>query len=96
MEQNFSMKATLKLQNLKCESCGNTIERKLITLTGIENLSINVESGTIAFNYKSHNTFEGVRDALETLGYPIEGDRNTIISKARSFISCAGGKIVIL
>ncbi|CAM1371493.1 Heavy metal transport/detoxification protein (fragment) [Tenacibaculum litoreum] len=34
-----------------------------------------------------------VKEKLSKLGYPEAGDKNTMVHKAKSFVSCAVGKI---
>lgn len=87
------MKATIHIQNLKCGGCAKTITSKVSTLPNITNVTIDLESSTVSFNYSDFNDAVLVKEKLKSLGYPsIEMDNSTI-SKARSFVSCASGKI---
>ena len=87
------MKTTLKIQNLKCGGCANTIITKISNIDQISDVNVNVEESTVTFTSTSKGEIENVKNKLSTLGYPIEGDNNSVISKAKSYVSCATGKM---
>ena len=87
------MKTTLKIQNLKCGGCANTIITKVSDLNQITDVNVNVEESTVTFTSTSEEEIENVKNKLSALGYPIEGDNNSVISKAKSYVSCATGKM---
>ena len=87
------MKTTVVIQNLKCEGCGNTITKNLNHIDDVSDISINVENGTVSFKYTSDETIDSVSKTLSKLGYPIEGDDNTLGAKAKSYVSCAIGRM---
>lgn len=87
------MKTTIKIQNLKCGGCANTITTKVSDLDQITDVNVNVEESTVTFTSSSEENIENVKNKLATLGYPIEGDNNSVISKAKSYVSCATGKM---
>ena len=77
------MKALLEIQNLKCNGCANTIITKLSDLKGIQDVKVDNET----------NTLTETIDLLSKLGYPEVGDKNAITTKAKSFVSCAIGRM---
>ena len=87
------MKTTIKIQNLKCGGCANTIITKVSTLENVNEVSVNVEDSTVSFNTSSEKEIENVKNKLSVLGYPAEGENNSVISKAKSYVSCATGKM---
>ncbi len=87
------MTTNLTIQNLKCGGCAHTITTKLSELHNITNVIVDVESSTVGFNHQSIKEAALVKNKLSTLGYPIEGDVNTTVSKAKSYVSCAVGKM---
>ena len=87
------MKNTLSIQNLKCGGCANTIITQLSKLDGISEVTIDNETSEVSFNSISENEIEIVKDKLAHLGYPIVGDSNSIPTKAKSFVSCAVGRM---
>jgi copper chaperone len=87
------MKTTLKIQNLKCGGCAHTIITKLNSLEGIKNVSVDTETNTVSFENELTNGVESTTTLLSKLGYPVDGDTNSIGKKAKSFISCAVGRL---
>lgn len=87
------MRTTLYLQNLKCDGCESTIINKLSALEGIFNISIKMQYATVTFEHETKEVIETVKRMLSKIGYPPFGDKNTLGKKAKSYISCATGKI---
>lgn len=87
------MKTELVIQNLKCGGCAHTITTKVSELDAINNVEVNVENSTVSFIHNSIDDLNFVTNKLLSLGYPVEGDKNSVVSKAKSFVSCATGKI---
>lgn len=87
------MNTSILVQNLKCDGCANTITTKLSTITNISNVVVDVEESKISFNYKNVDDVLLVKEKLKTLGYPSVEDSNSLTSKAKSFVSCATGKL---
>lgn len=88
------MKTTVVIQNLKCGGCANTISTKLSKLDGVSAIVVNVENASVSFNYETDNNVIAVKNKLAAMGYPAEGDTNTIVTKTKSFVSCAKGKMM--
>ena len=87
------MKTTIDIQNLKCGGCANTITKKLSGIEGLSELEVNNDNHTVSFNYESENTFVMAKELLNDIGYPATGDKNALTTKAKSFVSCAIGRI---
>lgn len=87
------MKTTLKIQNLKCHGCANTIISKLSGLDNITEIKVNNDDDTVSFSYKNDTELSDVENLLLKLGYPVIGNDNTIVTKAKSFVSCAIGRM---
>jgi copper chaperone CopZ len=87
------METTIQIQNLKCGGCANTITKNIVVLEGITNVSVNVEESTVIFNYETEAQLVEVKEKLKTLGYPEDGATNSLGSKAKSYVSCAIGKM---
>jgi copper chaperone len=47
----------------------------------------------VSYTYASEDTLSLVQNKLAHLGYPVVGDKNTVGSKAKSYVSCAIGKM---
>jgi copper chaperone CopZ len=87
------MKTTIPIQNLKCDGCANTITKGISAIDDIKNVSVNVEDNTVTFSYETEEQVNEVKNKLKSLGYPVDGEANTLGDKAKSYVSCAIGKI---
>lgn len=87
------MKTTLILQNLKCGGCANTVTTRLSQLENISDIEVNNEENTVSFSYKDDANLEEAIHLLSKLGYPVDGEDNTLSKKAKSFVSCAIGRM---
>ena len=87
------MTTTLKIQNLKCGGCANTITSKLSGLDAINDIKVIPENNSVAFSYKNETILNDAKMLLAKLGYPVLGNKNALTTKAKSFVSCAIGRI---
>lgn len=87
------MNTTLQIQNLKCGGCAHTVSTKLTAIDNISNVSVDVESDTVSFDYIDENDLENAKIKLLALGYPAVGEANPLTAKAKSFMSCAVGRM---
>lgn len=87
------MNTTLHIQNLKCGGCAHTVTTKLSALENIENVHVDVENDTVTFDFVSENDLEIAKQKLLALGYPTMGEANPLTAKAKSFVSCAVGRM---
>lgn len=86
------MKTTIQIENLKCGGCAATIKKGILSIDTISDVNIDVEKSTVAFETTSDVT-EQVKEKLSKMGYPEVGDKNTMLHKAKSYVSCATGKM---
>jgi len=87
------MNTILYVQNLKCGGCANTITKNITAIEHISNVIIKVEESSVAFDSYTPETVELVKEKLKSLGYPEDGTANNLGSKAKSYVSCAIGKM---
>lgn len=87
------MKTTVQIQNLKCNGCATTIKNNLQKLPNIQDIEINVEDSSVSFEYAADNVLENVKKELHHLGYPLAGEENKLATKAKSYVSCAVGRM---
>ena len=92
VHQLYNYENTLKIQNLKCGGCANTIITQLSKLNGISDIDVNNEHNELAFNYVRQNLNE--LKITIYLGYPNLGEANSLPKKAKSFVSCAIGRMI--
>jgi len=86
------MKHKVNIQNLKCGGCAHTITSELNKLDGVSDVSVDENSATVSFLQDSEDVSIVVY-RLDELGYPIENDPNSLFKKAKSYVSCAVGRI---
>ena len=87
------MKTSVIVQNLKCGGCAKTITSKISELNNISNVIVNIETSSISFISKTIDEGLIVKQKLKELGYPSIDADNSILLKAKSFVSCVTGKI---
>ena len=87
------METSIIIQNLKCGGCANTIKKNLLEIHGVSSLKIDVDSSEIELSYDNEQTLVNVKEKLKNLGYPEDGEANSLGSKAKSYVSCAIGKM---
>ena len=88
------MKFTLSVQNMKCGGCAKTITSKLLELENITDVLVDVNSGTVSYESNIPEVTQSVKDKLVALGYPTVDAKNGLGDKAKSFVSCATGRLM--
>ena len=83
----------INIVNLKCNGCANTIKKGLSTIEGVNKVTVSLENSEITINDVSKEVLKEVKEKLSKMGYPEVGDANTMLHKAKSFVSCASGKL---
>jgi len=84
---------TIYIQNLKCGGCATTITKNLSEINGVSHVNVDVAESLVTFTLENAETLEIVKATLKKLGYPEDGEANSLGSKAKSFVSCAIGRI---
>lgn len=87
------MSYKIEVQNLKCGGCANTIKNGLSKLTQVSSVEVDHENGFVTVELNSEEELHFVTDKLIKLGYPPVGEENHLFTKAKSFASCAIGKV---
>ncbi|MDC8003762.1 heavy-metal-associated domain-containing protein [Aureisphaera galaxeae] len=87
------MKTEVHIQNLKCTGCEQTIMNALRKIEGVDDVSVHVENASVTFKYLSEDLLNEIHAVLSKLGYPVVGDKNPWTKQAKSYVSCAIGKM---
>ena len=87
------MKHSIKIQNLKCSGCANTITKKLNKMKDITEVSVDNETSIVSFVAADDSRLDEVKRELSSLGYPALNEENKLGKKAKSYLSCVVGKI---
>lgn len=93
LPQQNKMKYTITIQNLKCGGCANTVRNTLEKIEVLKDITIEVDKSTVNFSSHDATIIPLVEKKLLEIGYPPVGSKNSVITKAKSFVSCATGKI---
>jgi copper chaperone len=85
----------IKVENIKCGGCAGSIRKGLATLDGVGTIDVDIEGGVVEVQASEERRPEIVRK-LASMGYPETGSVQGLKSagaKARSFVSCAVGRM---
>lgn len=89
------MQQFIDVENIKCGGCAHSIVSKLSALDGVDSVEVDVENGRVKFSAEAA-LMDQVKVVLLGLGYPetgsVEGIK-AVGAKAKSFVSCAIGKV---
>ena len=90
------MKQTFKVINVKCGGCAGTLKTALKDSFGDVEVNLDVEPREITLEIEEEDIAE-LRKRLRKLGYPMADDElskfESVTTTAKSFVSCAIGKI---
>lgn len=86
------MEAKIYIENLKCGGCAATIKKGILAIEDVSEIDINVDEFLVEIQM-SNDVIVAVKEKLAKMGYPEVGDANTILHKAKSYVSCATGKM---
>jgi len=90
------MKKILQVLNVKCSGCAGTLKKELLKEFGEVTVNLDVEPREITLDVKEED-LEKLQLKLRSLGYPLTTDElstfQTVGTTAKSFVSCAIGKM---
>jgi copper chaperone len=65
-------KMTLNVEGMGCDHCVKAISEALSELSGLTNVSVNLDSGTVFFEFDSSQTpLEKIKEAITEAGYTV-------------------------
>ena len=83
---------TYKILNVKCESCAKLIKSKLLEEFGEVDINLELEPREITVKKDDYDE-DKFKSAIKNLGYPVSDDKNCLMTKMKSYVSCMIGKI---
>jgi copper chaperone CopZ len=90
------MKQIFQVENVKCEGCASTLKTKLKEKFGEVEVNLEKHPREISLEIED-SEIEDLQVSLRKMGYPFSTDElgfvDTASTKAKSFVSCAVGKI---
>lgn len=63
------------------------------TLLMVDTVTVSNDTNSVSFNYSDENSLNTSIELLSKLGYPVEGEQNSLSKKAKSYMSCAVGRM---
>ncbi len=98
MEKKMSI--VIAVENINCGGCANSIKQKLNALPGVTEVTVDIEAGSVALKLEEEidqlQVMSAVEDKMLAMGYPKVGSVEGLKAagaKAKSFVSCAVGKM---
>ncbi len=85
----------VSVENIKCGGCANSIVKGLQKLEGVASVTVDVEQGRVTIN-ADDALRTAATERLLKLGYPEQGSAaglKAAKARAKSFVSCAVGRI---
>ena len=90
------METTIKVDNLKCGGCANSIKNALSEIKGIGSITVTPETDEVKIFHDDALSLKLAKDELKRLGYPetstTEGIEK-ITDNVKSYVSCAIGRM---
>ncbi|MDD2450262.1 MAG: heavy-metal-associated domain-containing protein [Sulfurimonas sp.] len=91
------MKKNFKALNIKCGGCANTVKESLREDFGEVEVDLEQEPRVVSVEIKDDEHEQLFRKKMRKLGYPMEDEKlgkfESTGLKAKSFVSCAVGKM---
>ncbi|MCS6795871.1 MAG: heavy-metal-associated domain-containing protein [Raineya sp.] len=85
------MEYHIQVENIKCGGCVNSIKKAIAAIAGVEKVDVSKETETVSV-WGTENLHATIVERLAELGYPEKGNNNLWL-KAKSFVSCAVGRM---
>ncbi len=80
----------IEVENIKCLGCANSIREALMRINKVDTVDVNIEKGFVIITGDANR--DSIITRLTQLGYPEKGN-NSLSCKAKSYMSCALGKL---
>lgn len=93
-KKEHMIKQEFFVENLKCGGCANTIRKTITKFAGVQNVSVDTENSKIEIEMEDvDNQLTLIKQKLASIGYPEVGSSNNLITEAKSYVSCAIGRM---
>jgi copper chaperone len=87
------MESKIEILNLKCGGCANSIKKGLHSVEGVQQVEVDLDHSIVKVHTIDQTTVDAVKEKLSKMGYPAADEENTLMHKAKSFVSCATGRM---
>ncbi|MGM0920494.1 MAG: copper chaperone CopZ [Bacillota bacterium] len=66
-------KMTLNVKGMSCGHCVNSIEGSVGELTGVTNVKVNLDSGTVSVEFNTNEvTLDKIKETIDDQGYDVQ------------------------
>ncbi len=79
------------VENIKCGGCISGIKKALLGFKGVKSVEITLDEEKILIQGNQLNRAAYIKK-MDSMGYPEKGN-NTLFKEAKSYVSCAIGKV---
>jgi copper chaperone len=86
------MEMQIKVENIKCGGCANSIRNAVMKVEGVSKAEVDVESGIITLDVSDDVKRDAITSKLQAMGYPEPG-KGSGLTTAASFVSCMVGRV---
>lgn len=87
------MYSKIIVENIKCFGCRNTVIKEVKKQEEVRSVDVDIETGKVSLEYDGgEETLARIKSRLYRKGYPEKGSNN-IKSSAKSYLSCALGRL---
>lgn len=89
------MDTIISVENIKCAGCVNSIRQHLAAIPGLLSVEVDIPGESVLITADRDVRTQAI-DVLARLGYPEKGSSeglDALGAKAKSFVSCALGKL---
>lgn len=88
------IKEHLKIANLKCDGCANSIETALTKIDGVASVKVDEDDDAVDVSFSSPNIRERIVKKLAFMGYPEATEENGLLMQLKSYASCMVGRVL--
>jgi Cu+-exporting ATPase len=85
-----SNKINLSIEGMSCASCVGRVDRTLVSVPGVQDVSVNLAAETVSFAVNGTEPLKVAVTALAELGYPARTARVTLNISSMTCASCVG------
>lgn len=81
----------LHVLNLKCSRCEYYVCEQLMKIKGVHSAKVNSTADEIDLILENGDVLDVVKFKLNSMGYPLYGEPNSVMKKSKAYVSCMLG-----
>jgi copper chaperone CopZ len=94
-EENRNMKTEIVTDNIKCESCVDTIKKGLKSFPEVSEVNVDINKEIVSVSYSDGFSLEKIKEKLGSMGYPVKNTLkgfDKLMADAKSYLKRTSGK----